>query len=70
MYDYDWGASSYAEWQYGGLSSIYTDVNPGNFVRIALAYDLPDNTGEVYLKSDLPTSIHIGNFSQMVSEDN
>lgn len=26
-------ASGYARWQYGGLSSLYADVNPGNFVR-------------------------------------
>jgi len=69
-YDHDWRASSNAQWQYGGISSIYTDVNPGNFVRIALAYDLPDNTGDVYLKSDLPTTIQLGNFSQLATEDN
>lgn len=69
-YDDDWSGSSYAEWQYGGLSSIYTNVNPGNFVRIVLAFDLPDNTGDVYLKSDLATTIQLGNFAQMATEDN
>ena len=69
-YDEDWSATSNARWQYNGISSVYTGVNPGNFVRIAIAYDLPDNTGDVYLKSDLATTIHLGNFAQMATEDN
>ncbi len=62
-------ASSYAQWQYGGLSSLFTDVNPGNFVRIAFAVDLADDTGRVYLKTDGGVRIDLGDFAQMTSED-
>jgi len=62
-------ASGYARWQYGGLSSIYTDVNPGNFVRMAFAVDLPDDTGRVLLSTDIGQWIDLGNFSAMQSED-
>jgi len=61
--------SSYARWQYGGLSSLFTDVNPGNFVRIALAFDLPDNLGDIRLSTDIPKWIDLGDFSAMLSED-
>lgn len=63
-------ASGYARWQYGGLSSIYTDVNPGNFVRIAFAVDLPDTTGRVLLSTDIGKWVELGDFSAMQSEDN
>lgn len=62
-------ASSYAQWQYGGLSSLYTDVNPGNFVRIAFAVDLPDETGKVLLSTDVGKWIDLGDFAAMASED-
>jgi len=62
-------ASGYARWQYGGLSSIYTDVNPGNFVRMAFAVDLPDDTGRVLLSTNIGQWIDLGNFSAMQSED-
>lgn len=62
--------SGYARWQYGGLTSIYTDVNPGNFARIAIAYDLPDSTGHVLLSTDVSKWVDLGNFNAMVSEDN
>ena len=63
-------ASSYAQWQYGGLSSLFTDVNPGNFVRIAFAVDLPDETGKVLLSTDVGKWIDLGDFAAMASEDN
>jgi hypothetical protein len=63
-------ASGYARWQYGGISSIYTDVDPGNFVRIALAVDLPEDTGKVLLSTDVGKWIDLGDFASMASEDN
>ncbi|HHW86815.1 MAG TPA: SH3 domain-containing protein [Chloroflexi bacterium] len=62
-------ASSYAQWQYGGLSSLFTDVNPGNFVRIAFAVDLPDDAGDLLLSTDVGKRIKLGNFAAMASED-
>ncbi|MFN3983003.1 MAG: hypothetical protein ACK4SA_21700, partial [Caldilinea sp.] len=69
VYGTSGAASSYAQWQYGGLSSLYTDVNPGNFVRIAFAVDLADDTGRVYLKTDSGARIDLGDFAAMASED-
>jgi hypothetical protein len=63
-------ASGYARWQYGGLSSLYADVNPGNFVRIAFAVDLPDSTGRVLLSTAVGKWIDLGDFAAMQSEDN
>jgi len=63
-------ASGYAQWQYGGLSSLFTDVNPGNFVRIAFAVDLPDETGKLLLSTDVGKWIDLGDFAAMASEDN
>jgi uncharacterized protein YraI len=62
-------ASGYAEWQYGGLTSIYSDVNPGNLARIALAFDIPDNEGDVLLSTKIPLWVYLGNFAAMSSED-
>lgn len=62
-------ASSYAQWQYGGISSVYTDVNPGNFVRIAIAADLPESTGQVQLRTDTGASVDLGDFAAMAVED-
>ena len=62
-------ASGYARWQYGGLSSIYTDVNPGSFVRIAFAVDLPDETGRVLLSTGIGEWVDLGDFAAMQSED-
>lgn len=62
-------ASGYAQWQYGGISSEYTDVNPGNFVRIAIAVDLPESTGQVQLRTKAGISVDLGNFAAMTVED-
>ncbi len=62
-------ASRFAQWQYGGLSSEYSDVNPGSLARIALAFDIPENIGEVMLSTDLPAWVKLGNFSTMERED-
>lgn len=62
-------ASSYAQWQYGGISSEYTDVNPGNFVRIAIALDLPENTGQVRLRTKAGVTIDLGDFAALAVED-
>ena len=62
--------STYAQWQYEGLSGIFTYVNPGNFSRIAVAFDLPDNLEEIRLSTDIPRWVDLGNFSAMPSEDN
>lgn len=63
-------ASGYAQWQFGGLSSLFTNVNPGNFVRIAFAVDLPDSTGRLLLSTDVGKWIDLGNFAEMQTEDN
>lgn len=70
VFDISGTASGYARWQYGGISSIYTDVDPGNFVRIAIAVDLPDATGKVLLSTDVGKWIDLGDFAAMASEDN
>lgn len=36
-------ADGYAQWQYDGISSVYSDVNPGVFSRMALAFDIPSD---------------------------
>ena len=69
-YEESWKGSSYAAWQYEGLATSYTDVNPGNFVRIAMAFDLPDNTSHVMLSTALPGWVELGDFAGMKSEDN
>lgn len=66
----DGSGTSYATWQYNGISTIYTDVNPGNLVRIAMAFDLPDNLGHTMLSTELPGWIDLGDFAKMKSEDN
>lgn len=53
--------SSYAQWQLGGLDSFYTDVNPGQTVRMLAAYDVPDGVGEVSLSLSPPLWIALGN---------
>jgi hypothetical protein len=62
-------ASGYAQWQYGGISSVFTDVNPGNFVRIAIAVDLPESTGQVRLRTKTGMSVDLGDFAAMAVED-
>jgi len=63
-------ASGYAGWQYGGISSLFTNVDPGDFVRIAFAVDLPDDTGNVLLSTDVGKWVALGNFAAMPTEDN
>lgn len=53
--------SIYAQWQLGGLDSFYTDVNPGQTVRMLEAYDVPDGVGEVSLSLNPPLWIALGN---------
>ena len=63
--------SSYAAWQYS-KDSEYDDVNPGVVSRMAIAFDLPDNLGDVLLSAGPflnPKWIYLGNFAQMKSED-
>jgi len=53
--------SIYAQWQLGGLDSFYTDVNPGQTVRMLEAYDVPDGVGEVSLSLNPPLWIALEN---------
>ncbi len=62
--------SGCAQWQLGGLDSLFTNVNPGQSVRIAFAVDMPDDTGPVLLKTDVGKTVEPGNFAAMASEDN
>lgn len=62
--------SGYAQWQLGGLDSLFTNVNPGASVRLAFAVDLPDSMGNVRLRTDVGKTIELGNFAAMQSEDN
>lgn len=61
--------SGYAQWQLGGLSGLFTNANPGSFIRLAFAVDLPDATGRVYLQTDVGKQVDLGDFAAMVSED-
>ena len=56
--------SSRAQWQYGGLTSPYENVNPGNFARVAIAYDLPDSLGHVLLSTDAGKWVDLGDFER------
>jgi hypothetical protein len=69
VYLQNFDATRYATWQYEGISTTYTDVNPGNFVRIALAFDLPVDTGPVMLSTELPAWVELGDFASMKQED-
>jgi hypothetical protein len=69
VYRHSGTGSSYARWQLGGLSSVYTDVNPGNFVRIAMAFDLPPDQGKVFLSTEVLIWIDLGDFSAMPLEE-
>lgn len=70
VYFEDGDGTFYATWQYSGISTIYTSVNPGNLVRIAMAFDLPDNLGHTMLSTELPGWVDLGDFAKMKSEDN
>jgi hypothetical protein len=68
-YDYSGKGSSYAQWQYS-KDSVFTDVNPGATIRMAIAYDLPDSLGDTLLSTGkLLQWIYLGNFAAMQSED-
>lgn len=69
IYRQDFKASRYAGWQYGGLSSTYTDVDPGNLVRIAMAFDIPESVNNLMLSTDLPAWIKLGNYAEMELEE-
>lgn len=70
VYFEDGDGTLYATWQYSGISTVYTSVNPGNLVRIAMAFDLPDNLGHTMLSTELPGWVDLGDFAKMKSEDN
>ena len=61
--------TSYAQWQYDGISSIYTNVNPGVFTRMAMAFDLPVETGRVLLSTETLEWIDLGIFSTLPLEE-
>ena len=61
--------SSYGAWQYT-KDSVYRDTNPGVVSRMAIAFDLSDNLGDVLVSTGkLLKWIYLGNFAQMKSED-
>ena len=68
VYDDSVKGSIYARWQLGGLDGFYTDVNPGQTIRMAEAYDIPENVGDVLLSTAIRKWIYLGNFSQMPLE--
>ncbi len=55
-YDYSGKGSSYAQWQYS-KDSVFTDVNPGATIRMAIAYDLPDSLGDTLLSTGKAASV-------------
>lgn len=67
-YDDSVKGSIYAQWQLGGLDSFYTDVNPGQTIRMATAYDIPDGVGDVLLSTAILEWVYLGNFNQMPVE--
>ena len=62
-------ASSYAQWQYDGISSMFTDVNPGVFSRMAIAFDIPPEATTVFLGFDDKVWVKLIPFSDMPVED-
>lgn len=69
VYRADGKASGYAEWQYGGLSSSFSDVDPGKLARVAMAFDIPDGVGGLTLSTDVPAWVSLGNFGEMEIEE-
>ncbi|BAL99254.1 MULTISPECIES: SH3 domain-containing protein [Caldilinea] len=69
-YSFSGVGSGYAQWQLGGLDSLFTNVNPGNSIRLAFAVDLPEATGRIYLRTDVGKRVDLGDFAAMASEDN
>jgi hypothetical protein len=69
VYTSSGSGSSYATWQYS-KDSVYDNVNPGMVSRMAIAFDLPDNLGDVLVSTGKHLKwIYLGNFAQMKSED-
>ena len=68
VYYYHSRGTSYAEWQFGGLDSIFKDVNPGVTTRMAMAFDVPDGVGRIMLSLETPAWIELGDFSTMPVE--
>ena len=62
-------ATRYAAWQFGGLGTMYSDLNPGQWGRIVIAYDLPDDIGHVLLSTGIPAWVDLGDFSAMPVEE-
>lgn len=62
-------ADRYAQWQYDGISSVYSDVNPGVFSRMALAFDIPDDTVAVGIVFDAAVRGPFIPIIEMQSED-
>lgn len=69
IYHIDRSATVCATWQYGGLGTYGSDLNPGAWGKIVAVYDLPDDVGETALSTAIPTWVHLGDFSTMPSED-
>jgi len=69
IYRFSGKASGYASWQFGGVSSCYTDVNPGNLVRLAMVYDCPSDGGHLLMSLNILEWIYLGNFAAMPVED-
>jgi len=61
--------TTYSKWQFGGLASTLTYVNPGDFVRIVMAFDVPDGEGHLLLSTDIPKWVDLGDFAAMPIEE-
>ena len=61
--------TTYSKWQFGGLASTLTYVNPGDFVRIVMAFDVPDSEGHLLLSTDIPKWVDLGDFAAMPIEE-
>lgn len=65
--------SSYAQWQFEGMDSWYSDMNPGDVRGTAEAFDLPDSTGHVLLSLESKVEgakwVYLGNFDEMILEE-
>lgn len=61
--------TGYSTWQFGGLGTVYSDINPGNLGRVVMAFDVPEGTGKVLISTALPGWIDLGDFASMKVED-
>ncbi|MBC7345255.1 MAG: hypothetical protein H5U03_07550 [Clostridia bacterium] len=59
-------ATWYASWQYQS-GRLYGDIQPGSVLGVVEAWDLPPDTGDLYLVADAApgVAIYLGNFSQL-----